>query len=548
MTRLQDLYDIGGQSPWLDNLRRDWITEASWPSWIDRGVRGITSNPSIFQKAIEGNADYDDQFRALVKDHTVDDTYWDLAITDIRDALAILRPVYDESDGVDGYVSVEVAPSLARDTDGTVASRPHLHDAIDAAQPVRQDPSHRRGRARHPDHMIGEGRSINVTLLFSLDRYGEVIEAYLSGLEALVAAPAGEAELAQSASVASFFVSRVDTEVDHRLEQIGADEAPASGPAGQGGGGQRQAGLPALPPTASAGPRWEALRRPRGPRAASAVGVDVDQEPGLPRHALHRRAHRPDTVNTIPDATLDAFEDHGTLARTVDADSTRPRPTSRRWPRRASTSTTSSSARGRGRARVHQVVRRADRQSCRPRPRRSGPECTERSSSPTTCPASSPRVVACQCVREPRQRRLLARPVRLATPCPRLLRRAAWPRTARRRRSTGGRSTSTGATSGASRSTIPSRTTAWPARRCSSGWARPTPMPTRGAATRGADYQRTIADLRGRARPLRPRAPRPRARRPHRLALPRLGRARRRSRPAGGHERRSARDATRTAA
>ncbi len=117
MTRLQELYEIGGQSPWLDNLRRDWLQGGQLADLLTLGVRGITSNPTIFAKAISGQDTYDDQFRALMKDHTVDSAYWEMAITDINNALALLRPLYDESDREDGFVSLEVSPALAPSRD-----------------------------------------------------------------------------------------------------------------------------------------------------------------------------------------------------------------------------------------------------------------------------------------------------------------------------------------------------------------------------------------------------------------------------------------------
>src|ERR1700731_502058 len=117
MTRLQDLYDIAGQSPWLDNLRRDWLQDGKLADLVQKGVRGITSNPTILAKAISGQDTYDDQFKALMKDHTVESAYWELAITDIGNALQLLRPMYDESDHEDGFVSLEVSPALAHDTD-----------------------------------------------------------------------------------------------------------------------------------------------------------------------------------------------------------------------------------------------------------------------------------------------------------------------------------------------------------------------------------------------------------------------------------------------
>ena len=272
-------------------------------------MRGITSNPSIFQKAIEGNADYDDQLRSLVADGTsVDDSYWDLVTADISHALAILRPVYDESEGVDGYVSVEVAPSLARDTAGTVESARHLHETIDAPNLYVKIPGTAEG-VPAIRQMISEGRSINVTLLFSVERYGEVIEAYLSGLEAC------PGDLSNVSSVASFFVSRVDTEVDHRLEQIGSDEALAI--RGKAAVANAKVAYQLFLERFS-GPRWDALVA-RGARVQRPLWASTSTKNPAYRDTLYiDELIGPDTVNTIPDATIEAFEDHGTLARTVD--------------------------------------------------------------------------------------------------------------------------------------------------------------------------------------------------------------------------------------
>jgi transaldolase len=162
--------------------------------------------------------------------------------------------------------------------------------------------------------MIAEGRNINVTLIFSLDRYQAVMEAYLAGLEAFAADP--DADLSQVASVASFFISRVDTEVDRRLDAIGTDEALAL--RGKAAVAQGKLAYRLFLDTFS-GPRWEALAA-AAPGCSARCGPARHQEPGLLRRALRRRADRPDTVNTLPEATLEAFADHGTLARTVDAD------------------------------------------------------------------------------------------------------------------------------------------------------------------------------------------------------------------------------------
>ncbi len=222
MTTLNDLYDQQGQSPWIDNLRRDWLEDGTMAGLVADGIRGVTSNPTILAKAIDGQDTYDDQFGALIKTKSVEDAYWDLVVDDINAALAILRPVYDSSGGTDGFVSVEVAPALAHDTEGTINAARSLHQRIDQPNVLVKIPATQEG-VPAIRQMISEGRSINVTLIFSITRYGEVIEAYLSGLEALVAS--GTEDLSHVASVASFFISRVDTEVDRRIESAAGSDA-----------------------------------------------------------------------------------------------------------------------------------------------------------------------------------------------------------------------------------------------------------------------------------------------------------------------------------
>ena len=308
--RLAALHGLG-QSPWLDNLRRGWLTGGELAEWVDRGIRGLTSNPSIFQKAISSGTDYDEQFGALVAEGAgVTDAYWELVVQDIRGALALLRPVYDSTDGLDGFVSVEVAPELARDSAGTEAAARELHERIAEPNLYVKIP----GTAEGLDpirQMIAEGRSINVTLIFSLERYAEVAEAYLSGLEAATG------DLSRISSVASFFVSRVDTEVDRRLDEIGTPEALAL--KGKAAVAQAQAAYTRFAEIFS-GPRWEALVA-RGARVQRPLWASTStKDPALPDTLYVDTLIGPDTVNTMPEATLDAFADHGTPARTVDAD------------------------------------------------------------------------------------------------------------------------------------------------------------------------------------------------------------------------------------
>jgi transaldolase len=312
--RLHELFDVHGQSPWLDNLKRGWVTTGDLQRWVDAGVRGITSNPTIFQKAIADSADYDEQFSTLARGgSSVEEAYWTMVKTDIEDALRILRPVYDGSDGLDGYVSVEVAPSLARDAEGTYQAAKGLWETIDEPNLYVKIP----GTAEGVDAIrrsIADARNINVTLLFGIERYGEVIEAYLQGLEELVAAGGDPAHVS---SVASFFVSRVDTLVDRRLEEIGGDEALAT----KGKAAVANARLAyQLFLERFSGARWEPLAaagaRVQRPLWASTSTKDPTYADTLYVDALIG----PDTVNTMPDATLAAFDDHGALARTIDAD------------------------------------------------------------------------------------------------------------------------------------------------------------------------------------------------------------------------------------
>ena len=317
MTRLQDLYEIGGQSPWLDNLRRDWLEGGQLAELIALGVRGITSNPTIFANAISGQDTYDDQFRSLMKDHTVESAYWEMAITDILNALAMLRPLYDESDGEDGYVSLEVSPAQAHETEATLKAARDLHQRIAQPNLFVKVPATKEG-VPAIETLIGEGHSINVTLIFGLDRYDEVMEAYLRGLEALVAA-GREDELKKVASVASFFVSRVDTEVDRRLETLDKGDAAVLGLRGTAAVAQAQTAYQHFHRT-FAGDRWEALRA-KGARVQRPLWASTSTKNPAYYDLLYVDSLiGPASVNTMPEPTLRAFESHGTLKRTVDAD------------------------------------------------------------------------------------------------------------------------------------------------------------------------------------------------------------------------------------
>lgn len=317
MSRLEDLHSLEGQSPWLDNLQRGRVRDGDLARWVDRGVRGVTSNPTIFQKAIESSGDYDEQFSELMAEgRTVEDSYWELVITDIEAALGVLGPVYEASEGADGFVSVEVAPSLAHDEAATVSAAEELHSRISTPNLFVKVPATQEGVAAIRQ-LISRGRSINVTLIFGLERYDEVIEAYISGLEAYLESQGGDADLSRVASVASFFVSRVDTEVDRRLEAVGSVEALSLG--GKAAVAQAQLAYQLFQERFS-GPRWQRLAghgaRPQRPLWASTS----TKNPAYPDTLYVDTLIGPDTVNTMPEATLEAFDDHGTVDRTIDAD------------------------------------------------------------------------------------------------------------------------------------------------------------------------------------------------------------------------------------
>ena len=310
MTKLHELHAEVGQSPWIDNLRRAALVSGELQHLVDEGIRGVTSNPTIFQKSVAGGSLYDEQFGDLLTDHTVEEAYWELAITDVREALKVMRPIYDSSSDGDGFVSIEVAAALAHETAGTVEAARWLHERIDEPNLLVKIPATAEG-VTAIEQMISEGRSINITLIFSLDRYAEVIEAYLAGLEAC------SGDLSQVHSVASFFVSRVDTEVDRRLEAIGSEEALAL----RGKAAVAQAKLAyRLFRERFSGPRWDRLAA-RGATLQRPLWASTStKNPAYPDLLYVENLMGPDTVNTLPEPTIEALMDHGTIACTVDQD------------------------------------------------------------------------------------------------------------------------------------------------------------------------------------------------------------------------------------
>lgn len=303
-----------GQSPWLDNLTRGYLDSGRLLELIDSGIRGLTSNPTIFQKAIQGSSDYDHQFVSLVAaGGTALDQYWELVLSDIARALDVFEPVHRDSGGLDGFVSVEVDPSLAHDTAGTEEAARALHQRLDRSNLMVKIPGTREGIPAIRQ-MIAEGRSINVTLIFSLERHQSVMDAYIDGLEQY-AADSPEADLSSVASVASFFISRVDTEIDRRLESIGTSDALEL--RGRAAVAQAKLAYEQFRTTFS-GPRWEALAA-RGARVQRPLWASTStKNPEYPDTLYVDQLIGPDTVNTLPDATVVAFSDHGTVSRTID--------------------------------------------------------------------------------------------------------------------------------------------------------------------------------------------------------------------------------------
>ncbi|MCZ7534383.1 MAG: transaldolase [Acidimicrobiia bacterium] len=312
MTRLQQLHNEFDQSPWLDNLSRDRLTDGTIQRFIDGGIRGITANPSIFAHAITGSDAYDADFhRLLDADTSLEDAYWDLITTDIAHALELFHPLYESSGGGDGFVSIEVSPTIANDTAATIDAARDLHKRIDRPNLLVKIPATDAGIPAI-EAMTSEGRSINITLIFSLERYGQVIDAYMSGLETLLSA---QGDLTRVHSVASFFVSRVDTEVDRRLEAMGTSEG--MGLRGKAAVAQAKLAYQQFR-TRFADERWKKLADAGANLQRPLWASTSTKNPDYPDTMYVDELIGPDTVNTLPEATIEAFEDHGTLAHTID--------------------------------------------------------------------------------------------------------------------------------------------------------------------------------------------------------------------------------------
>ncbi|MHC5109906.1 MAG: transaldolase [Planctomycetota bacterium] len=313
---IQQLFEVG-QSIWCDNLSRAMIDQGGLKSLIDLGVVGVTSNPTIFMKAITGASDYDDLMSRLASEGK--DTagiYEGLVLPDIADAADMLRPVYDRTSGLDGYVSLEVNPQLAYDTDATVAEARRLHAALNRPNILIKVPATEAGIPAIAT-LIGEGINVNVTLIFSLAMYDKVMAAYVKGVGTMAA---NGGDLRSVASVASFFVSRVDGLVDKRLEALKGSGKPAD----------HLMGKAAIANARLAYGRFLEVFGSSGAFAEYAAGGARVQRPLWASTSTKNPAYpdtlycdtlvAPNTVNTLPPATIDAVLDHGVARTAIDAD------------------------------------------------------------------------------------------------------------------------------------------------------------------------------------------------------------------------------------
>jgi transaldolase len=295
-----------GVSIWLDDLSRERLRSGNLQQLIsERHVVGVTTNPTIFATALSDGAAYDEQVRELAaRDASVADAIREITVADVQQACDVFSGTWESTGGVDGRVSLEVDPTLARDTDATTAQAIDLWKAVDRPNLLVKIPATEAGLAAITA-ALAEGVSVNVTLIFSVERYRAVMGAYLDGLEQ---ADANGQSLASIASVASFFVSRVDTEIDKRLEKIGTDEALAL--RGKAAVANSRLAYAAFQEVFS-GPRWEALAA-KGARAQRPLWASTGvKNPDYSDTLYVTELVVDDTVNTMPEKTLLAFADHG---------------------------------------------------------------------------------------------------------------------------------------------------------------------------------------------------------------------------------------------
>lgn len=308
MSKMIELAKLG-QSIWFDYIKRDLITSGELQKLIDMGLRGMTSNPTIFDKAISGSTDYDDDIRQLLdKNHSTEEVYESLALKDISMAADLLLPVYRNTNGYDGYVSIEVNPHLAHKTDETIEQAKRLFKTLNRPNIMVKIPGTLEGLPAITE-VIGSGVNVNVTLIFSNEIYKQVAEAYIKGLEKL---DADGGDISKIASVASFFVSRVDTSCDKELEAKGNKELMGKIAIANSKIAYE------LSHEIFSGERWENLKL-KGAKVQRLLWASTGtKNPDYPDTLYVDELIGAETVNTIPPATLDAFLDHGKLKVTLD--------------------------------------------------------------------------------------------------------------------------------------------------------------------------------------------------------------------------------------
>src|SRR5919204_4542574 len=304
-----------GQSVWIDYLSRDLLETGELARMMsDDAVVGVTSNPTIFQKALSQGDRYDEQLKEVLDSGESDakEIFLQLSSRDIANACDLLRPIWDEGQGLDGYVSWEVDPNLAYDREATIAEARRLHEWIERSNLYVKIPATKPGLGAI-EEMIASGRNINVTLTFSLERHEEVMEAYIRGLERFVESGGDPAKVH---SVASFFVSRVDTETDNRLDEIGGDATKLKGQLGIANAKLAyQNYLQTF-----AGPRWDALAAKGANKQRCLWASTSTKNPEYSDVMYVEGLIGPETVDTMPEETIQAFQDHGEVALTLESD------------------------------------------------------------------------------------------------------------------------------------------------------------------------------------------------------------------------------------
>lgn len=317
MTKIHDLANLG-QSIWLDYISRSFITSGDMNNLINLGIRGVTSNPSIFEKAITGSSDYDLELDTLIKDgYTVEKLYESLTVVDIQKAADLLSPIYQQSNGEDGYVSLEVNPNLAYDTNSTIEEAQRLWDIVNRPNLMIKIPATEKGLPAITQS-IKSGINVNVTLIFSIDRYQDVVEAYLQGLESRL--KDGD-DIDKIASVASFFVSRLDTKVDKHLTEIIRNHTNQASVArsllGKTAVSNAKLAYQSFK-RLFASNRFRELQK-RGARAQRPLWASTStKNPDYSDILYVQELIGPNTVNTLPEDTLKAFLDHGMVKPTIE--------------------------------------------------------------------------------------------------------------------------------------------------------------------------------------------------------------------------------------